>query len=259
MLATTHAAGSAITEISGAHDVLIVVVYVAAAALLAAAIVRYGRLGAGGNQVTAAVRATLQLAGVGLIIGLVLRSWPATIAFCAAMLLVAGLTAGRRITRSWSPWAIPSVLTALLGLGCLLLTGLVPLEPVSVIPVLGILIGGAMTATSLSGRRMNDALQSQWATYEGALALGISERTSRDVVVRDSAALALIPGLDQTRTVGIVTLPGAFVGALLGGATALEAAALQLLVLVTLLGVQAAAVLTTVLGFVRGHLDQATA
>ena len=218
-------------------------------------------LGPGGNQLTAAARATLQLAGVRTpgLIGFVLCSWHATIAFRVAVLIVAGLTVSRRITCSWSPWAIPSVLTALLGLGCLLLTGLVPLEPVSVIPVLGILIGGAMTATSLSGRRMNDALQSQWAIYEGALELGISERTSRDVVVRDSAALALIPGLDQTRTVGIVTLPGAFVGALLGGATALEAAALQLLVLVTLLGVQAAAVLTTVLGFVRGHLDQATA
>jgi putative ABC transport system permease protein len=55
--------------------------------------------------------------------------------------------------------------------------------------------------------------------------------------------LALVPGLDQTRTVGLVTLPGAFVGMLLGGATPAQAAAVQLVVLVSLLLVQSVAVL----------------
>lgn len=44
---------------------------------------------------------------------------------------------------------------------------------------------------------------------------------------------------------GIVTLPGAFVGVLLGGATPLQAAAVQLVVLAALLLVQAVAVLLT--------------
>lgn len=55
------------------------------------------------------------------------------------------------------------------------------------------------------------------------------------MVCQDAARLALIPGLDQTRTVGLVTLPGAFVGTLLGGASPMEAAALQLVVLVGIL------------------------
>lgn len=38
------------------------------------------------------------------------------------------------------------------------------------------------------------------------------------MIVRPAASDALLPGLDQTRTVGLVTLPGAFVGMLLGGA-----------------------------------------
>ena len=42
---------------------------------------------------------------------------------------------------------------------------------------------------------------------------------------------ALIPNLDQTKSTGLVTLPGAFVGALFGGAPALEAAQFQLVVL----------------------------
>lgn len=49
---------------------------------------------------------------------------------------------------------------------------------------------------------------------------------------------ALLPGLDQTCTVGLVTLPGAFVGVLLGGGTPVQAGAAQVLVLFGLLATQ---------------------
>ena len=53
---------------------------------------------------------------------------------------------------------------------------------------------------------------------------------------------------------GLVTLPGAFVGMLLGGASPLQAAAVQLLVLVGLLLVQSVAVLATLELVARGQL-----
>jgi putative ABC transport system permease protein len=127
----------------------------------------------------------------------------------------------------------------------LLLSGLVPLTQVAVVPVLGILIGGAMTATTLAGRRTLDALTGRRGEVEAALSIGLETRDARILVARDDAALALMPGLDQTRTVGLVTLPGAFVGMLLGGASPLQAAAVQLLVLVALLLVQAVATVLT--------------
>jgi len=58
-------------------------------------------------------------------------------------------------------------------------------------------------------------------------------------VITPTAREALTPGLDQTRTVGLVTLPGAFVGVLLGGGTPLEAGAAQVLVLFGLMAGQA--------------------
>src|SRR5437763_566 len=69
----------------------------------------------------------------------------------------------------------------------------------------------------------------------GWLALGATPRQAVAPIARDSAAEALVPALDQTRTVGLVTLPGAFVGALLGGASAIGAARFQIVVLVGLL------------------------
>ena len=42
---------------------------------------------------------------------------------------------------------------------------------------------------------------------------------------------ALLPAFDQSKSTGLVTLPGAFVGALFGGASPVEAAQFQLVVL----------------------------
>ncbi|MEV1333240.1 ABC transporter permease [Micromonospora costi] len=58
----------------------------------------------------------------------------------------------------------------------------------------------------------------------------------------------------QTRTVGLVTLPGAFVNVLLGGASAVTAGVTQLFVLVGLLAVEVVAVVITVELVARNRL-----
>jgi len=221
--------------------VLAVLVVVAAGAAFA------GRLGAGRAVVTASARAILQLAIVSLLITAVLRSWWATAGFIALMLGVAVATSARRVStiRLGWPVAAPIVAGALpVGAG-IVVAGTTPLTTVAVLPIAGILIGGAMTATSLAGRRALDELRNRNGEYEAALALGFLPRDAALEVCRPTAAQALVPALDQTRTVGLVTLPGAFVGVLLGGGTALQAGATQVLVLVALLAVESVAVAIT--------------
>jgi putative ABC transport system permease protein len=116
-----------------------------------------------------------------------------------------------------------------------------PLTTVAVLPIAGILIGGAMTATSLAGRRALDELHHRHGEYEAALALGFTPREAALEICRPASGQALVPALDQTRTVGLVTLPGAFVGVILGGGSAVQAGATQVLVLVALLAVEAVA------------------
>jgi putative ABC transport system permease protein len=135
-----------------------------------------------------------------------------------------------------------------------LASGTVPLRGVAVIPIAGILIGGAMTATSLAGRRLRDELRDRRGELEAALALGLLPRDAVLLVGRPVVATALVPALDQTRTVGLVTLPGAFVGVLLGGGSPLEAGAAQLLVLVGLLAAQVLAVWTVTELIARGAI-----
>ncbi|WP_052850969.1 ABC transporter permease [Streptomyces avicenniae] len=206
--------------------------------------------------VTAGLRALVQLAAVSLVIGWVIGQAPAQFAFVALMFGVATVTAGRRITtgRSW-PWAAGPILAGVAPvLLTLMLAGLVPPAAVTLVPVAGILIGGALTATTLAGRRALEELTTRHGEVEAAMALGLLDREARLEIARPAASGALLPGLDQTRTVGLVTLPGAFVGMLLGGASPAEAGAVQLFVLIALMAVQGMAVATVLELIARGRL-----
>jgi putative ABC transport system permease protein len=216
--------------------------------LAGAVIVGVGQVGSWRPVVTAASRAVGQLAAVSLVIVLVLRSGWLTAAFVLLMFGIAAWTSARRITKAkhgrWAAVSIAGGVAPVLAL--LLATRIVPLQPIALIPIAGILIGGAMTATSLAGRRALDELVARRGEYEAALALGFTEPDAVRLIVRPTAGQALVPALDQTRTVGLVTLPGTFVGILLGGGSPLQAGATQLLVLIALLAIEGIAVLVTV-------------
>jgi putative ABC transport system permease protein len=239
---------AALVSVQGVSGLVRLALVVVLCAGLAALINHWGQLGHGRDDLLATLRACLQLVAVGLLIAAVLGSWWLTIGFIALMLSVASLTAGRRLSPKGRWWfaAAPVVLGAVPVASGLMLSGLIPRQTIAVVPIVGILIGGGMTATTLAGKRALDALRTRHGEYEAALSIGLLPRDSALLIARHDASLALVPGLDQTRTVGLVTLPGAFVGMLLGGASPLQAAAVQLVVLVALLLVQAIAVLVTV-------------
>ncbi|MCU1688374.1 MAG: hypothetical protein JWN20_302 [Jatrophihabitantaceae bacterium] len=112
------------------------------------------------------------------------------------------------------------------------------------VAVSGIVFGGSMSAATLAGRHLREAMVRRRDEIEAWLAIGATMREATADCVRTAAGEAMVPALDQTRTVGLVTLPGAFVGALLGGASATDAAKFQIVVLVGLLCAEAITVVT---------------
>lgn len=212
--------------------------------LLAVTTSYVGRLGVGREHVTAATRAVVQLTIVSLVITAALGSLWWSLAFVLVMFLVAVGTSARRIdvVPGQLPWVGAAILAGVLPVLTLTLgSGVIPFNGAGIVPIAGIVIGGMMTATTLTGRRACDELLGQFGAYEAALSLGLSQHDAAFLVIQPSAREALTPGLDQTRTVGLVTLPGAFIGVLLGGGTPLEAAAAQVLVLIGLMAGQAMA------------------
>ncbi len=220
----------------------------------AGAVLRWGGLLSPKPVVKATLRAAVQLAVVSAVITAVLASLPLTAAFLVLMAAVAtGTSAARTKTGRRGVWVGAAILIGTVpAIAVLVVSGLVPLDGIALVPMGGILIGGAMTATTLSVRRALDTLHDRHGEYEAALALGFTEAEAVRELVRRSAAEAMLPALDQTRTVGLVTLPGAFVGMLLGGAPVWQAGALQLVVLLGLLAVEAAAIATVVELVARG-------
>ncbi len=233
-------------------------VLIAALALSTAGIIWISGVGRPRQMLYASARAVLQLAAVSLAIGLVLRSLLLTCLFLLVMIVIASGTAARRITgslgrRSW--WAaVPIVAGSVPTMALVLASTVVPPEPIAVLPILSILIGNAMIATSIAGRRVVEELRARRGEYEAALSIGLHRREAATMIGKPAAALGLLPGIDQAKTVGLVTLPGAFVGVLLAGASPWQAAAAQILILIGVLMTQSIAVPTAVELIARGRL-----
>ncbi|SHH01883.1 ABC transporter permease [Streptoalloteichus hindustanus] len=135
--------------------VLVCVVFVAATALVG----RAAGLFAARPVLWAAVRAVVQLAVVSTVVAGVLASLPLSASFVLLMSVVATITAARRAKATRVlPVGLAVLGGALPALGVLVASGLVPPHGAAVLPMGGILIGGAMTATTLSARRALDVL-----------------------------------------------------------------------------------------------------
>ncbi|MFC4585871.1 ABC transporter permease [Sphaerisporangium corydalis] len=217
-----------------------------------------GGLGHSRGVMTACVRAAVQLGAVSAVIAWVVTLSVAVAGFILLMYGVATFTAGRRITKGRRVWwaGLPIAAGTLPVLVILVSGGVISTDGIVIIPITGILLGGCLTATTLAGRRAVDELRQRHGEVEAALALGFGPRDAALEICRPATAQSLVPALDQTRTVGLVTLPGAFVGMLLGGATPIQAGIVQLVVLVALLAAEAVAVLVTLELAVRGHLAE---
>jgi UDP-glucose/iron transport system permease protein len=121
-------------------------------------------------------------------------------------------------------------------------------EPQFFIPIAGMLIGNCMTVTSLAGARLRDELKDKVLEVEARLALGVPARDALKPYARRATSSSMIPTIDATKNAGLILLPGAFVGTILGGETPTRAAQVQIIVLFMLLGAVAlAAIAATIM------------
>lgn len=206
-------------------------------ATLRGAGVRLGRA-----PLVAVARGSVQLAAVGLVLRGVLSDPPTVVAALAVMLATATWTAGGRLKdldRARRAAVISCTAGATVALGIVFALGVLPFSARYIVALGGIIIGNTMTGATLAGRHLVAGLRARRDEVEAWLSLGATPRQAVRDIARTAAGEALIPAMDQTRTTGLVTLPGAFIGALLGGASPTQAARFQLVVLAAILASQA--------------------
>jgi UDP-glucose/iron transport system permease protein len=201
---------------------------------LTVALGRWARIGLGWFPMVVVVRAAVQLSVVALLLkGILAVPW--TVAgFVVLMLTTASWTSARRISELWHGRriAVTGVLSgAAVALVVIFGLRLVDLEVRNLVAVAGIVIGNAMSAATLSGRNFRRTSRARRDEVEAWLSLGATPARAHEEIGHEAVRESLLPTLDQTKSTGLVTLPGAFVGALFGGASPVEAAQFQLVVL----------------------------
>ncbi|WP_022904836.1 ABC transporter permease [Curtobacterium sp. B8] len=229
---------------------------VAVLVALATAVLLLARAPSPWAPALAVLRGTLQLAVLSVVLTGVIRD-PAWIAVALVVMFgVATTTAARRLG-TLRDRLLPVAVSMAIGIGAALtvvfVTGAIEFTPRYVLAIGGIVVGNAMTSATLSGRRFVELVDDRWDDVEGWLALGATPRRSTATLVRRAVHAAMVPSTDQTRTTGLVTLPGAFVGAVFGGVSPIEAGRFQVVVLAAIIaaGALVAVTLTHLLAPVR--------
>jgi putative ABC transport system permease protein len=219
------------------------------------------RLGLERTMAIAAVRMVVQLAAVGLVLKLIFEATSPWVTLAAGLFMaaVAGLEATARLERPFTGWRAYG-----LGASTLLVTGLLATlvttagiigpdpwyEPRVVLPILGMVLGNALTGVSLVLDTMTDVASRERTAIEARLALGATRFEAFDGVLARALKTGLLPILNTMAAAGVVALPGMMTGQILAGADPLEAAKYQMMILFVIAGSTALAVIATALGAV---------
>lgn len=212
--------------------------------IVAMLISRWREVGLEGQMLIATGRAFVQLIAIGFALDLIFAAdHPLYILLIMAiMTTIGGFTSGRRGTGV--PHARAVALTSIvfgaaLTIGLLVGLRVFTFTAQEIIPISGMVIGNSMTVCSLVMSRLRDEIKSKRLEIETALALGATSRQASLPSLRQALQSGMLPIIDNTKTVGLIQLPGAMTGMILAGASPLEAVQLQLIVMYMLIGAAA--------------------
>lgn len=211
---------------------------VAVLALLAVGVLALYRVPHRWAPALAILRGAAQLAVISVVLaGVITNPWWVALALLIMFSVAAG-TATHRI--GWTRdhllmMAVAMATGVVVSFSVVFTTGAIDFNARYALAIGGIVIGNSMSIATLAGRRFTEAVRDHWDEVEGWMALGATPRQSTLEQARTAVYSALIPSVDQTKTTGLVTLPGAFVGAIFGGVSPLEAGRFQVVVLAAIM------------------------
>ncbi|KAK1389485.1 Aluminum sensitive 3 [Heracleum sosnowskyi] len=212
-----------------------------AVVLLAVLLSYFQKLGLESEMVYSILRAFLQLSVIGFVLEFIFTQDNSVWILMAYlfMVVVAGYTAGQRakqVPRGKYVAGASILVGTAVTMFLLVLLKVFPFTPRYIIPIAGMMVGNSMTVTGVTMKRLRDDIRTQMSLVETALALGATPRQATLQQVKRSLVIALSPVLDNAKTVGLISLPGAMTGLIMGGASPTEAIQLQIVVMNMLIG-----------------------
>ncbi|WOC31134.1 MULTISPECIES: ABC transporter permease [Caproicibacterium] len=190
------------------------------------------------------IRAVIQLFAVGYVLQFIfrLRNPAVTTLIVLFMTFNAAFNAAKR-GKGIKNGILISFLSILVGAGAtlsvLVLSGAVRYEANQIIPISGMIISNAMVAIGLCYRQLTGDFKSRRNEVEIKLSLGADLLPASMDILRDSIRTGMVPTIDSTKTLGIVSLPGMMSGLILAGTSPLMAIRYQIMVTFMLLSTTA--------------------
>ncbi len=203
----------------------------------------------------ATLRSLVQLTVIGYAIKLIFEADTIWLVFAllAVMVTFGALTArgrAKKVPGAFAPLLVALALAGAATLGLVVALGIFEATPRYLVPVGGMVIGNAMTASAVALNRLGDEMHDSRARIEATLALGATAREAALPIVRRALRSGMITLVDSTKTTGLIFFPGTMVGMLLAGANPTDAVRLQLILLYVLLGsVSISALVATTLAY----------
>ena len=209
------------------------------------------------EAVIALLRGISQIIVVGLLLTFILEGaqWLSAIVLLAMML--AGAVIAARRTKH-----IPGILqvttrSILVGaglvIGIMVALGVIDRTPATLIPVGSMLIANAMNTTALTLDRFRAEVEAHTGQIEAGLALGAAPSVVVAPYVGAAVQAAIIPSINNLRSLGIVWIPGLMAGMVLAGSDPVLAASYQFVVVAMLFATAGTTSLLCTL-FVRSHV-----
>lgn len=199
------------------------------------------RLGLAKQYAIGALRTYVQVLALGYVLSWIfnLDSGLIILAILVGMTGAAALTSAKRV--SGVPGTLVPVIFGVLFVVMLVITftvtGLVVqvepwYKPQYVIPIAGMVLGNSMSGMAIALERLFRDMELRRDEINGLVALGATPREAADSSIRAALRAGLIPGINSLSAAGIVFIPGMMSGQILAGASPLQAAPYQIIVLV---------------------------
>ena len=223
-------------------------------------------LGFGRQMAWAALRMVVQLGLMGLVLKALFVSLSPLWIGLAALVMVA--FAGREISARQQRkfrrgWGYGLGVSAMVAGACIVTVFALTMQlrpdpwyaPRYSIPLLGMMLGNAMTGVSLGLDSLTTQASHRRDGIEAQLALGAPRFTAFRPLVRDALRSGMIPIINAMAGSGLVFLPGLMTGQILAGVPPEEAIRYQILIMFLIGGATGLGVILAVLGGARRLSD----
>lgn len=186
--------------------------------------------------ITAFFRAVIQLLFAGFILTKVfdIDNILITIFSVLFMIINAAWNAskrGKEIENSFLISFISIAITTSVILIVLLVTKALNLTPSQIVPLSGMIAGNSMSAIGISFKTLTESYADNSQEIQEKLALGANVREASNSIILRTIKKGLIPVLDQSKTTGLVLLPGMMTGLLFAGVDPLQAILYQIMIM----------------------------